>query len=268
MIEASERPGTIAYIRQSTSPRAQRESDQRRAIQRWARRARTRISGWHVEEAELPALADRPAIMRALSSLAGSGSRVLCVSQPEVLDDAHWAQLVVEHLAVHVGGRVVYASVGAAVVDRPAEVGLALEAYEKMLLRLRAMTAAGPKLPPGPLWGRSPWGYRLSSDGMRLEPYEPEQATLFVVRHMRLRGLKLREIAEELKELGIVGRTGRPLGITRIYKLLDEGKGSKQRALMRGAPAAEDDPPPESRLIEKYPTAMADNQRRDESAAK
>jgi hypothetical protein len=266
MTEASERPGTIAYVRRSTSPRAQGEADQRRAIQRWAKRARARIAQWHVEEAEPSALAHRPAVMRALLALAGPGSRVLCVSQPEVLDDAHWAQLVVEHLAVHVGGRVVYESVGGAVMDRPAEVGLALDAYEKMLLRLRAMTAAEPKQPPGTPWGRSPWGYRLSPDGLHLEPYEPEQAVLFVVRDLRLRGFKLREIVDELKELGIVGRMGKPLGIAQIYKLLDEGEGSKRGVLIGRGRAIEHDQPPESRVVEKYPSVPASKQRRESSA--
>jgi hypothetical protein len=100
-----------------------------------------------------------------------------------------------------------------------------------MLLRLRTLTAAELKRPRGALWGRCPWGYRFSPDGMQLEPYEPEQNVIAVVRHMRLRGLKLREIAEELRRSGVVGRTGRPLGITRIFELLDQGRGSRAKVL-------------------------------------
>jgi hypothetical protein len=48
---------------------------------------------------------------------------------------------------------------------------------------------------------------------------------------MRLSGLKLREIADELRKSGVVGRTGRPLGITRIFELLDQGRGSRPKAL-------------------------------------
>ncbi len=74
-------------------------------------------------------------------------------------------------------------------------------------------------------------GYRFSPDGMQLEPFEPEQNVIAVVRHMRLRGMKLREIADELRRSGVVGRTGRPLGITRIFELLDEGHGSRPQVL-------------------------------------
>ncbi|MGO9833563.1 MAG: hypothetical protein ACLP1X_05045 [Polyangiaceae bacterium] len=131
------------------------------------------------------------------------------------------------------------------------------------------MTVAEPKQPPGPVWGRSPWGYRLSSDGMRLEPYEPEQAALFVVRDLRVRGFKLREIAEELKKLGIVGRTGKPLGLTSIYYLLDEGEGSK-RVVRQESRASDDDTlddqPPESGFVERYPAGVARKGRREKSS--
>jgi hypothetical protein len=84
-----------------------------------------------------------------------------------------------------------------------------------------------------------------------LVPYEPEQAARFVARDLRLSGLKLREVAEQLKKMGIVGRTGRPLGITRIYELLDEGEGSQPRVLMRRSREVADDQPPESSVVER-----------------
>jgi hypothetical protein len=96
------------------------------------------------------------------------------------------------------------------------------------------LVAAELKQPRGILWGRCPWGYRFSPDGMRLEPYEPEQSVVAVVRHMRIvEGLKLREIADALRGLGIVSRSGKPLGVTRIYELLDQGKGSRRSALLK-----------------------------------
>ncbi len=173
--------------------------------------------------------------MLALASLTATGAKVLCVAEPGALDRAGYARLVVEHLARHVGARVVYASAAGRDAGRdemcPPEVESALGAHERMLLRLRTMTAAELKRPRGALWGRCPWGYRFSPDGMQLEPFEPEQNVIAVVRHMRLSGLKLREIADELRRSGVVGRTGRPLGITRIFELLDQGRGSRAKAL-------------------------------------
>lgn len=169
--------------------------------------------------------------MLALASLTATGAKVLCIAEPGALDRAGYARLVVEHLARHVGARVVYASAAARDEACPPEVESALGAHERMLLRLRTMTAAELKRPRGALWGRCPWGYRFSPDGMQLEPFEPEQNVIAVVRHMRLSGLKLREIADELRRSGVVGRTGRPLGITRIFELLDQGRGSRPKAL-------------------------------------
>ena len=101
-----------------------------------------------------------------------------------------------------------------------------------------------------------------SDDGKTLVPYEPEQATRFVTRDLRLRGFKLREIAEELRQIGIVGRTGRPLGITRIYELLDEGEGSQRRVLMKRSRAVEDeDQPLESSVVERFPSTAPGKQR-------
>jgi DNA invertase Pin-like site-specific DNA recombinase len=222
--------GAIAYVRRAPNSSSS-ESAQRRAIRQWAKKEKTGVLGWHVDGGEHSKIEERPAIMLALASLTATGAKVLCVAEPSVLDRAGYARLVVEHLARHVGARVVYASSNGRDDIVPPEVESALGAHERMLLRLRTMTAAELKRPRGALWGRCPWGYRFSPDGMQLEPFEPEQNVIAVVRHMRLSGLKLREIADELRRSGVVGRTGRPLGITRIFELLDQGRGSRPKAL-------------------------------------
>jgi hypothetical protein len=163
---------------------------------------------------------------------------------------------------------VVYASAGVSARDRT-DVDLALEIHERMLLRFRAMRAEDANGHPGATRGYCPWGFRFSDDGKTLVPYEPEQAARFVARDLRLRGFKLREIADELKKMSIVGRTGRPLGITRIYELLDEGEGSQRRVLMRRSRAGEDDDqPPESGLVERFPSTAPGKQRSGGSSTK
>ena len=37
---------------------------------------------------------------------------------------------------------------------------------------------------------------------------------------MRASGYKLRQIVEALKELGVVGRTGKPIGTTRVFEII------------------------------------------------
>jgi len=222
--------GAIAYVRRAPSG-VSSDAAQRKAIRLWAKRERTNVLGWHVDAGDQARIDERPAIITALASLTATGAKVLCVAEPSALDRAGYARSVVEHLARHVGARVVYASNGKSDDKTAPELESALGAHESMLLRLRTATAAELKRPRGALWGRCPWGYRFSPDGMKLEPFEPEQNVIAVVRHMRLNGLKLREIADELRRSGVVGRTGRPLGITRIFELLDQGRGSRPKAL-------------------------------------
>lgn len=222
--------GAIAYVRRAPTGVAS-DSAQREAIRSWAKRERTNVLGWHVDAVERTRIDERPAIISALASLTETGAKVLCIAEPGALDRAGYARSVVEHLARHVGARVGYASNGHQEEEAAPEVESALGVHARMLLSLRTATAAELNRPRGALWGRCPWGYRFSLDGMKLEPFEAEQNVIATVRRMRLDGLKLREIADELRRSGVVGRTGRPHGITRIFELLDQGHGSRPKAL-------------------------------------
>ena len=77
--------------------------------------------------------------------------------------------------------------------------------------------------------GQSPWGTRIASDGITLEVDENEQNVMAAVRHMRANGYKLRQIADSLKDLGVVGRTGKPIGLTRIFELIYGGRRKPDR---------------------------------------
>ncbi|MGH7437382.1 MAG: hypothetical protein ACRENE_17020 [Polyangiaceae bacterium] len=149
---------------------------------------------------------------------------------------------VIEHVAAYAGGKVVYAAVEQP-VGRGLSIGGFLDLQERMLVELQAMRGEKRAAERAATWGRVPWGYRLSADGMSLEPNLAERAVAAVARHMRLRGLKLREIADELRRLGVRNRNGRPFGITRIYELLDQGEGSRPSVLADGALAGADAPP-------------------------
>lgn len=248
--------GAVAYVRTGRSL-AQSADAQRQAIRRLAKSTDTKIAHWHVEEGDPPSIEDRPALMQALASLAQSPPQVLLVASPEVVSEASWEEALVERLASHVGGRVLYAAGKAARDAVPSEFRAALGVHERMLLRLRMIIATEIQRPRGAMWGRCPWGYRFSADGMHLEPHEGERTVVAVARHMRLRGLKLRQIRDELIKLGVVGRTGRPLGITRIYELLDEGQGSRLHVLAARAAADPDAPPASSVRPSLRPGAAA-----------
>lgn len=161
-------------------------------MEAWARRTTTTITQWYVDDEGRRRIEERPALMDALCSL-GPSSRVLCVARPDVLHDAAWVRTVVEHLALHAGGGVSYATVGAPVDPSaalgPRDLNQALDIHERMLLRFQVRGATEIKQPRDAIWGRVPWGYHLAADGMSIEPFPAEQAVEALVRHMRLRGL-------------------------------------------------------------------------------
>ena len=81
--------------------------------------------------------------------------------------------------------------------------------------------------------GEVPWGFKVGNDGLTLVPDEKERRVLAIIRIARAEGFKLREIADLLASKGIAGRTGKPIGITRIHELLQldlETKTSKPKS--------------------------------------
>ncbi len=71
--------------------------------------------------------------------------------------------------------------------------------------------------------GQSPWGRRVGPSG-DFVPDEEEERVVAVVRHMRMNGYKLREIVAFLADLGVVGRRGKPIGMTRVFEMIHGGR--------------------------------------------
>jgi len=83
---------------------------------------------------------------------------------------------------------------------------------------------------PGLYAGQSPWGMRIAADGVTLEVDEHEQNVIAVVQKMRSNGYKLRQIVASLKELGVVGRRGKPIGMTRVFEIIHGGRKKSEGA--------------------------------------
>src|SRR5258708_2093835 len=88
---------------------------------------------------------------------------------------------------------------------------------------------------PGLYSGQCAWGYRFGGDGMTLEVDEYEQNVASVIRHMRAGGYKLRQIVASMKEMGVVGRTGKPIGMTRVFEIVCGGRKKPGRQPRREA---------------------------------
>ena len=229
MTELARNERIIAYGRSGNIGGGSSVETQRREVEAWARSRGVTIVRWFVEKAVRAPVEERPALMGAVCAL-GRDARLLCAAYPEALHHHPSVREVVEHVAAHAGGTVVYAN-GERAPNTGRSLGAFLDVHEGMLLRLHAVRGEKVAAERAATWGRVPWGYRLSADGMSLEPNLAERAVVAIARHMRLRGLKLREIADELRRQGVVNRNGRAFGITRVYELLDQGEGSRPYVL-------------------------------------
>lgn len=80
--------------------------------------------------------------------------------------------------------------------------------------------------------GQVGWGWRVTDEGV-VERDEYEERVVMVARHMRASGYALREIAEFLQGLGVVGRRGTPIGVTRVFEMIHGGRRKPRRSESR-----------------------------------
>jgi DNA invertase Pin-like site-specific DNA recombinase len=95
-----------------------------------------------------------------------------------------------------------------------------VRAYERVSVRSRIRASLAEKKARGERVGTVPFGYRLSSDGVHIEPDEAEQAVVSTVRRLSAEGLSQRAIATQLAARSVAGRTGAPLRQTQVAKIL------------------------------------------------
>ena len=68
--------------------------------------------------------------------------------------------------------------------------------------------------------GQVPYGTRLASDGKTLEPEPAEQAVIAQIKALRSNRLSIRKIMATLADNGVVGRTGKPLDIPQVHRIV------------------------------------------------
>jgi hypothetical protein len=78
------------------------------------------------------------------------------------------------------------------------------------------------------LAGQTPWGKRLSRNGSVVRD-KYEENVVAVVRHMRANGYTLLEIVSLLRDAGVVGRRGTPIGMTRVFEMIHGGRSKPRR---------------------------------------
>ena len=80
---------------------------------------------------------------------------------------------------------------------------------ERNLTRERTRSALAVKKSNGQRVGTLPYGHDLSNDGVTLIPNESEQTVIDDIRAMRARGMKLKQIADDLTSREVPTKTGR-----------------------------------------------------------
>lgn len=215
----------VAYLRVSTDDQQLGPEAQRAAIEAWARGAGVAITAWCSDLGVSGAadLADRPGLQLALDTIAAERVGALVVAKRDRLARDSLIALTLERDVARHGGRIVSAdgvgngSTAADEFMRSILDGAA--AYERRLIAQRTSAALRAKRARGERPGEVPFGWSADEKG-KLHPHPDELATMARARELRALGLAQRAVVRELEGEGHRGRTGRPLGLTQVQRIL------------------------------------------------
>jgi DNA invertase Pin-like site-specific DNA recombinase len=231
----------VAYIRlaekrpELAEASADAPEGQRRAIEMWAERERIEIASWHVDVGIRGAtpIAERPALVAAFRAIREYGAGILVAANADRFAHDELVSWLIERAALTERATLRTAdgsrgpSRAPARVEAPEEnVGWSrgaldlARAYRRVTVRARIRSSLAEKKARGERIGNVPYGYRLSKDGVHVEPDEAEQAVVSTVRRLSGEGLSQRAIVTQLKARGVAGRTGAPLRQTQIANIL------------------------------------------------
>ena len=217
----------VAYIRVSTDRERQDlgADAQRAAIERWAGKNGVRVVAWHLDEVSGGAALDRrPGLVAALADVEARKAGALIVQRLDRFSrDTVTAALAERELQR--AGAVLVCADGNGNGDDPTgqlvrAVLLAVAQFEKAMIGARIRAALAVKQRRGEMTGAPRYGYRLSTDGVRVEQDAFEQEVIGAIRQLHADGLSVRGIVDTLAVRGIVGRVGKPLTRTAVHNIL------------------------------------------------
>jgi len=215
----------VAYLRVSTEDQRLGPEAQRTQIETWAARERVTIGAWHLDQGVSGGadLDNRPGLIAALGELRAIGAGVLVVAKRDRLARDVGVAAAIERATEASGARVQSADGtgnGAEASDAFMRTIIdAAAAYERALIRARTKAALGAKKARGERAGNCPFGFRPGPGGL-LERDQGEQDALALARQLQAEGRSLRGIVGELGARGIVGRTGLPLKLAALARVL------------------------------------------------
>ncbi len=215
----------IAYLRVSTEEQHLGPEAQRASIEGWARLRGVTVEGWHIDAGVSGAsdLQDRPGLLCALDELVSRRAGVLVVARRDRLARDVVVAATIERAAKRKGATVVSAD-GVGNGDAPADRFMrtildGAAAYELELIRARTRAALQAKKARGERAGMVPFGFRALDDGKLLHAHA-EQSVIDRVCELRREGFSLRGIVTTLEGEGTTARTGQPLQLTQVARIV------------------------------------------------
>lgn len=223
------RPGdpslAVAYLRVSTEEQHLGPEAQRMAVSHWAERSKVTVVAWHTDSgvSGASALDERPGLTSVFADLAVHRAGVLVVARRDRLARDVVIAATIERTAAQHGARVISAD-GVGNGDSPADQFMrtildGAAAYERALIRARTRAALKARRARGERAGEVPWGYSATPEGKLLES-EVERAVIERVLALRVEGASLRAIVRSLERDGAVSRSGRPLQLTQVVRIV------------------------------------------------
>lgn len=210
---------------------------QRAAIETWAARERVDVASWQIDvgvEGDAP-IAERPGLMAAYRALFEHGAAVLVAANAERFSKDELVSWLIERAALTQGATLLTADGSRSGATERDAIGAGrgqpdaawtrgaidlARAHERVTLRARIRAALAERRARGQRVGTVPYGFRLATDGVHVEPDPAEQAVVAAVRSLHLEGLSQRAIVAQLAARGVAGRTGAPLRQTQVAKIL------------------------------------------------
>jgi DNA invertase Pin-like site-specific DNA recombinase len=196
----------VAYLRVSTEDQRLGPEAQRDAIEKWAALEKKTIASWHTDQGVSGAaqLDKRPGLMSALSELAQRNAGLLVVAKRDRLARDILVAATIERLVERYRARIVSAD-GLGSQDGPEGQMIrgimdVFAQYERAIIRARTLAALSAKRARNERLGRLPWGFRVATDGIHLEPDPDEQQAAERLRVLRAEGLSLRAVVDRMNE--------------------------------------------------------------------
>ena len=223
---------TIAYLRVSTEKQADHGVSldaQRAKVTAYAALYDLELVETIVDAGASAKTLERDGLRRALGLLRSGHAEALLVVKLDRLTRSvkDLGELVEEYFA---SGRWALLSVGEQVDTRTASGRLVLNVlasvaqWEREATGERTSAALRHKAAQGEYTGgRAPYGYRVSADGVHVEPDADEARVLAEVKALRADGASLRAVAAVLTDRAIVSRAGKPFRAGQIRQILRTG---------------------------------------------